>query len=139
MDNEGLKNSVVRLISKNGELTEEVLSNLKDDSTTVKNLRQRIDNNLEQLKINIIKSSTHLLIDKIHRGDIESSIKILENTRDRSVFFDFITLFDELLVLHEQYYQKLDFECSDIKELKDNLGMNDHKLHKIISEMDLDN
>lgn len=139
MDNEGLKNSVVRLISKNGELTEEVLSNLKDNSTTVKNLRQRIDNNLEQLKINIIKSSTHLLIDKIHRGDIESSIKILENTRDRSVFFDFITLFDELLVLHEQYYQKLDFECSDIKELKDNLGMNDHKLHKIISEMDLDN
>jgi len=139
MDNEGLKNSVVRLISKNGELTEEVLSNLKDNSTTVKNLRQRIDNNLEQLKINIIKSSTHLLIDKIHRGDIESSIKILENTRDRSVFFDFITLFDELLVLHEQYYQKLDIECSDIKELKDNLGMNDHKLHKIISEMDLDN
>lgn len=139
MDNEGLKNSVVRLISKNGELTEEVLSNLKDNSTTVKNLRQKIDNNLEQLKINIIKSSTHLLIDKIHRGDIESSIKILENTRDRSVFFDFITLFDELLVLHEQYYQKLDFECSDIKELKDNLGMNDHKLHKIISEMDLDN
>jgi len=139
MDNEGLKNSVVRLISKNGELTEEVLSNLKDNSTTVKNLRQKIDNNLEQLKINIIKSSTHLLIDKIHRGDIESSIKILENTRDRSVFFDFITLFDELLVLHEQYYQKLDIECSDIKELKDNLGMNDHKLHKIISEMDLDN
>jgi hypothetical protein len=139
MDNEGLKNSVVRLISKNGELTEEVLSNLKDNSTTVKNLRQKIDNNLEQLKINIIKSSTHLLIDKIHRGDIESSIKILENTRDRSVFFDFITLFDELLVLHEQYYQKLDIECSDIKELKDNLGMNDHKLHKIISEMSLDN
>jgi hypothetical protein len=139
MDNEGLKNSVVRLISKNGELTEEVLSNLKDNSTTVKNLRQRIDNNLEQLKINIIKSSTHLLIDKIHRGDVESSIKILENTRDRTVFFDFITLFDELLVLHEHYYQKLYFECSDIKDLKDNLGVNDHKIHMIISEMNLDN
>jgi hypothetical protein len=139
MDNEGLKNSVVRLISKNGELTEEVLSNLKENSSTIKHLRQRIDNNLEKLKINIIKSSTHLLIDKIHKGDVETSIKILENTRDRSVFFDFITLFDELLVLHEQYYQKLDIECSDIKELKDNLGMNDHKLHKIISEIGLDN
>jgi hypothetical protein len=139
MDNEGLKNSVVRLISKNGELTEEVLSNLKENSSTIKHLRQRIDNNLEKLKINIIKSSTHLLIDKIHKGDIETSIKILENTRDRSVFFDFITLFDELLVLHEQYYQKLDIECSDIKELKDNLGMNDHKLHMIISEIGLDN
>jgi hypothetical protein len=139
MDNEGLKNSVVRLISKNGELTEEVLSNLKENSSTIKHLRQRIDNNLEKLKINIIKSSTHLLIDKIHKGDVETSIKILENTRDRSVFFDFITLFDELLVLHEQYYQKLDIECSDIKELKDNLGMNDHKLHMIISELNLDN
>jgi hypothetical protein len=139
MDNEGLKNSVVRLISRNGELTEEVLSNLKKNSNTIKHLRQRIDNNLEQLKINIIKSSTHLLIDKIHRGDIESSIKILENTRDRSVFFDFLSLFDELLVLHEQYYQKLGIECSDIKDLKDNLGINDHKLHMIISEMDLDN
>ena len=139
MDNEGLKNSIVRLIRKNGELTEEVLSNLKENSTTIKHIRQRIDNNLEQLKINIIKSSTHLLIDKIHRGDVESSIKILENTRDRTVFFDFITLFDELLVLHEQYYQKLDIECSDIKDLKDNLGVNDHKIHMIISEMDLDN
>ena len=139
MDNEGLKKSVVRLVSKDGELTEEVLSNLKENSTTVKNLRERIDNNLEQLKINIIKSSTHLLIDKIHRGDLESSIKILENTSDRLVFFDFITLFDELLVLHEKYYQVLDMECSDIKYLKDNLGINDHKLHKIISEMNLDN
>ena len=30
-------------------------------------------------------------------------------------------------------------EITNIKELKDNLGMNDHKLHKIISEMSLDN
>ena len=39
---------------------------------------------------------------------------------------DFITLFDELLVLHEQYYQKLDIECSDIKELKDNFYVCDN-------------
>lgn len=139
MDNEGLKNSVARLISRNGELSEKVLSKLKENSTTIKNLRQEIDNNLERLKIIIIKSSTHLLIDKVHRGEIETSIKILENTRDRTVFFDFISLFDELLVLHEQYYQKLDMECSDIKELKDNLGINDYRLHIIISEINLDN
>ena len=36
MDNEGLKNSVVRLISRNGELTEEVLSNIKKNSNTIK-------------------------------------------------------------------------------------------------------
>jgi hypothetical protein len=86
----------------------------------------------------IIKSSTHLLIEKVHRGDVETSLKILENTRDRSVFFDFISLFDELLVLYEKYYQKLDMDCSDIKDLKDNLGMNDHKIYKILSEMNLD-
>ncbi len=80
-----------------------------------------------------------MLIEKVHRGDVESSLKILDNTRDRSVFFDFISILDNLLVLHEEYYQKLDISCSDIKDLKDNLGINDHKLHKVINELYLDN
>jgi hypothetical protein len=74
----------------------------------------------------------------VHRGDIETSLKILENTRDRSVFYDFITLFDELVVLNEQYLQKYENEYSDIKDIKDNLGLNDYKLFKIISEISLD-
>ena len=139
MDNEGLKNSVVRVVSKGGELTPDNLKILKESSDTVKGVRDKIDNTLEQLKVNIIRSSTHLLIEKIHRGDIESSLKILDNTGDRSVFFDFISILDNLLVLHEEYYQKLDMSCSDIKELKENLGINDHKLHKVINELYLDN
>jgi hypothetical protein len=139
MDNEGLKKAVVRVVNKNYEFTPENLKNLKENSQTVKEVRVKIDNKLGEIKINIIKSSTHLLIDKIHRGDLETSIKILENTRDRTVFYDFITLFDELLILHEEYYQKLSIECSIIKELKENLGINDHKLDKIISEISLDN
>lgn len=139
MDNEGLKISVVRVVGKDGEISSDNLKELKQNSDTIKDVRDKLDSTLEQLKINIIRSSTHLLIEKIHRGDIESSLKILDNTRDRSVFFDFISILDNLLVLHEEYYQKLDMSCSDIKELKENLGINDHKLHKVINELYLDN
>lgn len=139
MDNEGLKSSVVRVVGKGGEISSDNLKELKQNSDTIKEVRDKLDSKLEQLKINIIKSNSHLLIEKIHRGDIESSLKILDNTRDRSVFFDFISILDNLLVLHEEYYQKLDMSCSDIKELKENLGINDHKLHKVINELYLDN
>ncbi len=139
MDNEGLKSSVVRVVGKGGELSSDNLKELKQNSDTIKEVRDKLDSTLEQLKVNIIRSSAHLLIEKIHRGDIESSLKILDNTRDRSVFFDFISILDNLLVLHEEYYQKLDMSCSDIKELKENLGINDHKLHKVINELYLDN
>lgn len=139
MDNEGLKKSVIRIVSKNRELTPNYLSELKENSEIIKTMRVRIDQNLERLKIVIIKSSTHLLIDKIHKSDIESSLKILENTRDRTLFFDFISILDETLVLFEEYYQKLDLKCVDIKELKENLGLNDHRLHTILSEINLDN
>jgi len=139
MDNEGLKISVVRVVGEDGEISTDNLKELKQNSDTIKDVRDKIDVTLDQLKVNIIRSSVHLLIEKVHRGDIESSLKILDNTRDRSVFFDFISLLDKLLVLHEEYYQKLDMSCSDIKELKDNLGINDHKLHKVISELYLDN
>lgn len=139
MDNEGLKSSVVRVVGKGGEISSDNLKELKQNSDTIKEVRDKLDSTLEQLKVNIIRSSAHLLIEKIHRGDIESSLKILDNTRDRSVFFDFISILDNLLVLHEEYYQKLDMNCSDIKELKENLGINDHKLHKVINELYLDN
>ena len=139
MDNEWLKISVVRVVGKGGEISSDNLKELKQNSDTIKDVRDKLDSTLEQLKVNIIRSSAHLLIEKVHRGDIESSLKILDNTRDRSVFFDFISILDNLLVLHEEYYQKLDMSCSDIKELKENLGINDHKLHKVINELYLDN
>ena len=139
MDNEGLKISVVRVVGKGGEISSDNLKELKENSDTIKDVRNKIDSTLEKLKVNIIRSSAHLLIEKVHRGDIESSLKILDNTRDRSVFFDFISILDKLLVLHEEYYQKLAMSCSDIKELKENLGINDHKLHKVINELYLDN
>lgn len=139
MDNEGVKNSVIKFISKNNELTSEYINELNQNVIVLKDIRNNIDVLLDRLKINIIKSSTHLLIDKVHRGDIETSLKILENTRDRSVFYDFITIFDELIVLNEQYLQKYENEYSHLKDIKDNLGLNDYKLFKAISEINLDN
>lgn len=139
MDNEGLKNAIIRLYGKSNKITSESLTHMKISSNTIRELRDKMDSKLEELKINIIKSNIHLLVDKIHRGDVETSIKILDNTRDRTIFFDFISLLDELLILHEEYYQKLELECSTFKDLKDNLGINDHKLHKIIMELNLDN
>jgi hypothetical protein len=138
MENDGVTNSVIRFINKNGELTPQYLFDIKEKISVLRDLREKIDSALDRLKINIIKSNTHLLIDKVHRGDIETSLKILENTRDRSVFYDFITLFDELVVLNEQYLQKYENEYSDIKDIKDNLGLNDYKLFKIISEISLE-
>ena len=139
MDNEGVKNSVIKFISKNNELTSEYINELNQNVIVLKDIRNNIDALLDRLKINIIKSSTHLLIDKVHRGDIETSLKILENTRDRSVFYDFISIFDELIVLNEQYLQKYENEYSHLKDIKDNLGLNDYKLFKAISEINLDN
>lgn len=138
MDNEGIKNSIIRLLGKDSEFTESKLNDLKENSLTIKDIRVRLDKKLEDLKISIIKSSAHLLVDKIHRGDLETSIKILDNTRDRIVFYDFLSLFDETLVLFEEYNQKLSMECSDILTIKNNLGINDHKIHKIIDEMFMD-
>ena len=139
MDNEGLKNSVIKFITKNNEISPEYLKDLKEKVSTLRNLRVNIDNILETLKISIIKSSSHLLIDKIHKGDIESSLKIIENTRDRTVFYDFISIMDEMMVLNEQYIQKYEVECSDLKDIKEYLGLNDHKLFRVIDEINLDN
>ena len=139
MDNEGLKNSVIKFITKNNELSPEYLKDLKEKVNTLRNLRVNIDNILETLKISIIKSSSHLLIDKIHKGDVESSLKIIENTRDRTVFYDFISIMDEMMVLNEQYIQKYEVECGDLKDIKEYLGLNDHKLFRIIDEINLDN
>ena len=43
------------------------------------------------------------------------------------------------MVLNEQYIQKYEVECGDLKDIKEYLGLNDHKLFRIIDEINLDN
>ena len=55
MENEGVTNSVIRFINKNGELTPQYLSDMKDKISVLRDLREKIDSALDRLKINIIK------------------------------------------------------------------------------------
>ena len=138
MENTNLINALVRQLGKNNVLDESHLSILKDKVTNVKGQREKIDSLLEQLKITIIKSSSHLLIEKIHRGDKEAALVILNNTHERSVFYDFVDVLNNLLVEYESYHQNYEINCPELLDCKERLGINDHMLHKLINEINLE-
>lgn len=138
MENTNLKNALVKQLSKENELNEIQLSILRDKINHIKGKRNNIDSLLEQLKLSIIKSSAHLLIEKIHRGDKESALVILNNTRDRSVFYDFVEILNNLLIEYETYYQNYEINGPELLDCKERLGVNDHLLHKLINEINLD-
>jgi len=127
-----LKNAIVKYLHKEGISS---IKELKDDCINIKNKRKSLDDLIQNLKITIIKSNTHLLIDKIHRGEYESVLTILNNTRDRSVFFDFIDNLSSLVELFESYYQDYDLKHNELLKLKENLGLNDHILYKLLLEI----
>jgi hypothetical protein len=119
-------------------LDENYLSIIQEKINEVKSQRDIIDNLLDQLKMSIIKSSSHLLIEKIHRGDKEATLTILNNTRDRSLFYDFVEILNNLLIEYEKYYQNYEINATELLDCKERLGINDHRLHKLISEINLD-
>ena len=98
MENSNLINALVKHLSKENTIDENYLYIVKNKINDIKTQRDNIDRLMDELKISIIKSSSHLLIDKIHKGDKESSLIILNNTRDRSVFYDFADNLNNLLV-----------------------------------------
>lgn len=135
MENMNLIKALVKNISKNNTMDENYLGILKNKINDIKIQRDNIDRLLEQLKISIIKSSSHLLLEKIHRGDLESSLTILNNTRDRSVFYDFVEILNNLLIEYEKYHQNYELNATELLDCKERLGLNDHKLHKLINEI----
>jgi len=138
MENKNLVEALVKFIKKDNELNEEHLEHLKNNVTEIKIKRDRLDSIMDQLRNSIIKSSAHLLIDKIHRGEKESVLTILNNTRDKSVFYDFKDILDSLLIEYERYNQNYEINNPDLIECKERLGLNDHKLFKLINEIDLE-
>lgn len=137
MENKNLINVLTKFLKKDGDFNEEELNQLRNSVEQMKINRDRIDQILDQLKISIIKSSSHLLIDKIHKGEKEGVLTILNNTRDKTLFYDFKDLLDELLIEYEKYQQFYEIYNPNLVECKERFGLNDHKLFKLINEMDL--
>jgi hypothetical protein len=135
MENSNLINALVKHLSKENTIDENYLYIVKNKINDIKTQRDNIDRLMDELKISIIKSSSHLLIDKIHKGDKESSLIILNNTRDRSVFYDFADNLNNLLVEYEKYFQNYELNASELLDCKERLGLNDHRLHKLINEI----
>ena len=135
MENTNLINALVKHLSKDNTIDENYLNILQSKINDIKTQRDHIDRLLDDLKISIIKSSSHLLIDKIHKGDKESSLIILNNTRDRSVFYDFVETLNTLLVEYEKYHQNYELNATELLDCKERLGLNDHRLHKLINEI----
>ena len=99
---------------------------------------KHLDDNIMKTKISVINSSTHLLIDKIHRDDKEGVLRILKNTRDKTVFYDFVESMNELLINYYKYEENYKNESPELLDLKETFVLNDHQLNDLITEINLD-
>ena len=139
MGNKAIKNALLKYLKGENALENNNISDLKSEVDKIKLLRDSLDDDILKTKISIINSSTHLLIDKIHRDDKESVLKILKNTRDKTVFYDFIESMNNLLINYYKYEENYINESPELLDLKETFVLNDHQLSDLITEIDLDN
>ena len=135
MENESIKNAINKHLKKNNIITENFYSDLSDDAETIKSLRLDVDKKILSLKINIIKSNLHLLIDKIFKEDTDGVINMLKGIKDKTIFFDFTENFTEFLILFECYLENYEFNSPDLSELKEVFALNDTQLCELIKEI----
>lgn len=139
MGNKAIKNALLKYLKGENALENNNISDLKSEVDKIKLLRDTVDGDILKTKISVINSSTHLLIDKIHRDDKESVLKILKNTRDKTVFYDFIESMNNLLINYYKYEENYNSESPELLDLKETFVLNDHQLSDLITEIDLDN
>mgnify|MGYP003630021952 FL=1 len=139
MGNKAIKNALLKYLKGENALENNNISDLKSEVDKIKLLRDTVDDDILKTKISVINSSTHLLIDKIHRDDKESVLKILKNTRDKTVFYDFIESMNNLLINYYKYEENYNSESPELLDLKETFVLNDHQLSDLITEIDLDN
>jgi hypothetical protein len=139
MGNDAIKKALLRYLNDENALEKNTISDLKNEVDKIKLFRDKIDGILLKTKLTIINSSTHLLIDKIHRDDKEGVLKILKNTKDRTVFYDFVESLNDLLINYEKYHENYDSESPELLDLKETFVLNDHQLNDLITEISLDN
>ena len=139
MGNDAIKDAIIKHLKKQNILNEEFYSSLQQDSHQLTALREDVDRGLIELKKDLIAANLHLIIDRIFKGENEEVIKMLKNTRNKEVFFNFTEEFNRFLILFEQYTQNLDFDSPDLGEIKETFALNDHQLCELIDEISLDN
>ena len=139
MGNEAIKEAIQKHLEKNNSLNEEFYTGLQEEVVQLNALREDVDNGLLELKKHIISSNLHLIIDRIFKGENEEVIKMIKNTRNKGMFFNFTEEFNRFLILFEQYIQNIDFDSPDLGEIKETFALNDHQLYELINEISLDN
>jgi len=139
MGNEAIKDAITNHLKKHNKLNEEFYHSLQQDVIQLHALRQDVDNGLLELKKHIISSNLHLIIDRIFKGENEEVIKMITNTRNKELFFNFTEEFNRFLILFEQYAQNIDFDSPDLGEIKETFALNDQQLYELINEISLDN
>ena len=139
MGNDAIKNALLKYLKNENALEKNNISDLKSEVDNIKSLRDKVDDIIMKTKISVINSSTHLLIDKIHRDDKEGVLQILKNTRDKTVFYDFVESMNELLINYYKYEENYSNESPELLDLKETFVLNDHQLSDLITEISLDN
>jgi hypothetical protein len=139
MVNEKIKSVVKDFLTKNNLSTDENMETLLLEVDNIKTLRDNVDKLIFEVKKNMIRSNSHLLIDKIFKDDNEGVIEILKNTRDRILFFDFIESLDLLVTEFEKYYNNYKENSPELYQMRENFFLTDKSIHEIITEINLDN
>jgi len=139
MGNDAIKEAITKHLQKNNTLDDNYYTGLVDDANQLNALREDVDNGLLELKKHIISSNLHLIVDRIFKGENEEVIKMIKNTRNKELFFDFTEEFNKFLILFEQYTQNLEFDSPDISDLKETFALNDQQVFELINEINLDN
>jgi hypothetical protein len=139
MSNEAIKNALLKYLESENHLEKNTIFSLKKEVDIIKSKRVEVDDTILNTKINIIKSNVHLLIDKIHREDKEGVLKILKNTKDIGVFYDFLESMNDLLKKYGDYENNYSYESPELLDLKETFVLNDHQLTDLITEINLDN
>ena len=139
MSNEAIKDAIVRHLEKNNVLNEEFYISLDEDASTLKKMREEVDRGLLQLKKHIISSNLHLIIDRMFKGENEEVIKMVKNTKNKVLFFNFTEELNRFLILFEEYQQHSQFNSPDLEDIKDTFALKDDQLCGLIKEINLDN
>jgi len=137
--NDAIKNAIISFLEKKGLLKETTYSELSGDVNKLKSLREDIDAEFFKLRVNIIKSNINLLNERIFKDDIDGALQVLTNTKDKTVFYDYVDSLNNLLLKMVQYENSLSFDSPELLTIKENFFLKDEELVNIINEIYLDN